>query len=84
MYYVYVLRSEWDQNLYTGCTSDLKARVKQHNAGRVESTSKRVPLKLIYYEACQSATDAFRRERYLKTTYGHRYLRSRLRDYFTG
>jgi putative endonuclease len=43
-----------------------------------------VPLELIYYEACLSADDAFRREKYLKTTYGKYCLKSRLRCYFTG
>ena len=70
--------------LYTGCTGDLRNRFKQHNAGKVPATQLRLPLALIYYEACQSADDAFRREKYLKTSYGKRYLKSRLRCYFTG
>jgi putative endonuclease len=84
MHYVYVLLSEVDGNLYTGCTGDLRNRLRQHNEGKVPATQRRVPLKLIYYEASLSADDAFRREKYLKTTYGKRYLKSRLRCYFTG
>jgi putative endonuclease len=84
MHYVYVLLSEVDGNLYTGCTGDLRNRLRQHNEGKVPATHRRVPLKLIYYEASLSADDAFRREKYLKTTYGKRYLKSRLRCYFTG
>ena len=84
MYYVYVLESAVDRLWYTGCTKDLKKRFELHNKGLVKSTKKRRPLKLIYYEACISETDAFRREKYLKSTYGKRYLRSRLSDYFTG
>jgi len=84
MFYVYVLRSIKDCNLYTGFTKNLKIRYKQHNKGLVESTKKRVPLKLIYYEACLNHEDALRREKYLKTTYGKRYLKNRLRNYFTG
>lgn len=83
MWYVYVLLSEHDNLLYTGCTSDLRNRVGLHNGGKVPSTSERRPLKLIYYEACVSKADAFRREKYLKSTYGKRFIRSRLRDYFT-
>ena len=48
------------------------------------STRKRLPMKLIYYEACLDEKDAFHREKYLKTTYGRRYLRHRLKGYFTG
>ena len=68
MYYVYVLLSEVDTQFYTGATADLKFRLKQHNEGKVLSTKKRSPLKLIYYEACLCQEDAFRREKYLHST----------------
>jgi putative endonuclease len=84
MIYVYVLRSIPDRLLYTGCTRDLRARLALHNSGQVPSTRDRRPLKLIYYEACLNEKDAFRREKYLKTTYGKRYIKTRCRDYFTG
>ena len=84
MHYVYVLQSEVDGRFYTGCTGDLRKRCQQHNDGKVPATQRRIPLKLIYYEASLSGDDAFRREKYLKTTYGKRYLKSRLRCYFTG
>ncbi len=84
MIYVYVLRSEKDGLLYTGCTHDLRKRLALHQAGKVSSTSKRQPLSLIYYEACTNEQDAFRREKYLKTTYGKRFIRTRCRNYFTG
>ncbi|MDP3741280.1 MAG: GIY-YIG nuclease family protein, partial [bacterium] len=32
MYYVYILQSEKDKSFYTGYTTDLKARLKDHNA----------------------------------------------------
>ncbi len=79
MYYVYVLLSELDKRFYTGATCDLKKRVQKHNDGKVPSTCERRPLKLIYYEACISKEDAFRREKYLKTGMGKRYLRNRLK-----
>ena len=84
MIYVYVLRSVSDGQLYTGCTRDLRARLALHNAGQVPSTIDRRPLELIYYEACLNEKDAFRREKYLKTTYGKRYIKARCRNYFTG
>ena len=82
MWYVYVLRSLKDGRLYTGTTSDLKNRLEEHNRGK-EPGSKHMaaPLELAYYEACQSKKDAFKREKYLKTTYGKRYLKNRLQDY---
>ncbi len=56
----------------------LRARVREHAEGRVRSTEQRRPLLLAYYEACLNREDAFRRERYLKTGRGKRYLRQRL------
>ena len=84
MFYVYVLKSLADGGLYIGCTGDLKNRMKSHANGNVESTQKRLPMDLIYYEACNHKDDAFRREKYLKTTYGRRYIKRRLKSYFTG
>lgn len=84
MHYVYVLKSLVDDGLYIGCTKDLKERIKAHNSGRVKSTKDRIPLELIYYEACLEQSDAYRREKYLKSTYGRRYIRNRLKGYFTG
>lgn len=58
MYYVYVLISEKDKRFYVGYTNDLKKRVKEHSSGRVDSTKNRLPLQLIYYEACLDNYDA--------------------------
>ena len=71
VYYTYVVQSAKDKGFYTGVTKDLKQRFEQHNKGLVESTRERIPLKLIYYEACQDKKDAIKRERYLKTYHGN-------------
>ncbi len=84
MIYVYLLESEKDGLLYTGCARDLRARLQLHERGNVESTAERKPLHLVYYQACTIEKDAFRREKYLKTTYGKRYIRTRCRNYVTG
>jgi len=84
MYYVYVLMSKVDKNLYVGYTKDLKLRFEQHNSREVPSTKNRTPLVLIYYEACVSQDDALRREKYLKTYRGKMFLEKRLKSYFTG
>lgn len=80
-YYVYVLKSKKDGENYTGYTKDLQRRFNEHMTGQVESTCYRRPLELIYYEACLSSVDAKRRENYLKTTGGRRFLAKRLKDY---
>lgn len=67
MYYVYILKSLTDNNIYTGYTSNLELRLEQHNSGTVKSTRYRHPLKLVYYEAYLSKDDATKREKYLKS-----------------
>ncbi|MFQ5656400.1 MAG: GIY-YIG nuclease family protein [Candidatus Methylomirabilales bacterium] len=78
MLYTYVLFSDRDGRLYTGTTGVLRQRIRQHAEGKVRSTAYRRPLKLIYYEACLNAEDAYCRERFLKTGKGKRYLKNRL------
>jgi putative endonuclease len=84
MYYTCVLQSEKDREFYVGYTRDLKQRLEQHMKGHVESTRERVPVQLIYYEACLEKDDAIRREKYLKTYHGKMFLRNRLKSYLTG
>lgn len=81
MFYIYVLISEKDGLFYTGAPSDLKVRFGEHQAGRVASTKNRLPVRLIYYEACCFQGDAFRREKYLKSGPGKRYVKNRLKGY---
>jgi putative endonuclease len=78
MHYTYELSSEKDGRFYIGTTRDLRSRLKLHAQGHVTSTAYRRPLSLAYYEACHSADDAYRRERYLKSGRGGRYLKQRL------
>ena len=66
MFYVYLLKSKKDKELYIGSTSDLKKRFWEHNTGKVFSTKSRTPFMLIYYEACSSEEDARIREKRLK------------------
>lgn len=81
-YYVYVLESKADGQRYIGYTRDLKRRIKEHQTGKSFATKPRRPLELIYYEACKTGSDAKRRESYLKTTGGRRFLVKRLKDYY--
>ena len=80
-YYVYVLQSEKDLNFYIGIASDIKKRLEDHNSGEVSTTRNRRPLKLVYWEGCLNNKDAAKREKYLKTTWGKRYIKSRLEQY---
>ena len=78
MYYTYVLKSLFDDNLYIGWTKNLKHRLELHNRGKVYATKYRKPLQLIYYEACLNENLAISREKQLKTGFGRAYLKRRL------
>ena len=80
MFYTYVLKSK-EGDFYIGHTSDLRRRFLEHNRGLNLSTKKSKSWAIIYYECCLCESDAKRRERYLKTTQGHRLLKRRLKDY---
>jgi len=81
MFYVYILRSEKDKKLYVGCTTNIEKRIKGHNAGEVESTRPRRPLILIHQEKMDNKTEAFKRERFLKSLWGSREKRKIVRDF---
>ncbi|MFH1622013.1 MAG: GIY-YIG nuclease family protein [Candidatus Omnitrophota bacterium] len=66
MHYIYLLKSIKDKELYTGFTSNLERRVKEHNKGLVPSTKARKPFELIYFEGYKSERDARKRETNLK------------------
>lgn len=83
-FYNYVLKCEKTGTFYTGTTNDLKRRLEQHRKGQVYYTKNKLPLQLIYFEACLNKDDAYRRERYLKTGMGKRYLKNRIRGGLTG
>ncbi|MDD5145981.1 MAG: GIY-YIG nuclease family protein [Candidatus Pacebacteria bacterium] len=70
MHYVYILFSQKLKKRYIGKTSDLKIRIKQHNSGKSNFSSKGMPWKLVYYEAFLTKDDATREELFLKTGKG--------------
>lgn len=84
MFYVYVLRSDIKETFYTGFTSDLLTRKKRHDMGQVRTTKNWRPLTLVYYEFCLTKKDALHREIYLKTAWGKKFIKNRLKYYLTG
>lgn len=77
-YYTYVLKSKKDNHLYIGFTDDLKGRLVEHRNGGVESTKFRRPFELVYFEACKNKMTAIAREKYFKTGFGRRFLKTRI------
>jgi len=81
MFYTYILKSKKNGKLYTGYTSDLRKRFKEHNDGKSKYTKINGPYKLIYYEACIEKEDAMNREQYLKSGRGKRFINARLKRF---
>ena len=67
MYIVYMLEHSETQQLYVGFTTDLKRRIREHNArGKKFTTRKSGQWILIYAEAYRNESDARERECKLK------------------
>ncbi|NQT28776.1 MAG: GIY-YIG nuclease family protein [Candidatus Omnitrophica bacterium] len=79
MYYVYVLQSTKDKNLYTGHTGNIEERLLRHNSGSVKSTACRRPFVLIHKEEFKTRPEARWRERKLKSAWGKKLLKRSLK-----
>ena len=66
-YFVYILECS-DGSLYTGITTDLSRRLKEHNSpsGGAKYTRARQPVVLVYFEPAISRSEATRRENEIK------------------
>ena len=66
-YYVYILECV-DKTLYTGWTSNIAKRVREHNGGKggAKYTRARRPVRLVYTEACSCLSEALKREVQIK------------------
>ncbi|NVK65903.1 MAG: GIY-YIG nuclease family protein [Flavobacteriales bacterium] len=61
--YMYILQCA-DDSYYTGSTTHLKLRIKQHQSGKgANHTKKRLPVKLVYFEEHPRIDYAFYREK---------------------
>lgn len=77
MFYVYVLKSSRNAKRYVGFTSKHpEERLIEHNNGANKFTSRNGPFKLIYSEKIETKTEAIRRENFLKSGQGRKFLDS--------
>ena len=73
---VYVIESLTDQTWYTGMASDILNRLQEHNSGKNRFTKGHLPWKIIYTELHKNWEEARKREKYLKTAGGKRWLKN--------
>lgn len=74
MFYVYVLKSLKNGRLYTGSTSNLTRRLKEHNNRQSKYTKSNVPFNLVHSEEYLTRAEVCQRELYLKTGKGREFL----------
>jgi putative endonuclease len=67
VWYVYILKCV-DNSLYTGSTTDIKRRIKEHNAKKGGSFTRiRLPAKLVHKEYYLTRSEAQKRESQIKS-----------------
>ena len=73
--YVYILQSEAKpKEIYIGYSTDLKRRIKEHNAGHSIHTNKFKPWKIMAYFAFEQQITAENFEKYLKSCSGRAFI----------
>jgi putative endonuclease len=79
MYYVYILYSLKDGNLYKGYTSYIQNRFLKHNSGGSKSTAHRKPFVMVYVEQFDNKRKALLSEQYFKSLEGGAELKEELK-----
>jgi len=67
MYYVYLLKSLKNGDLYIGSTRNIDNRIKLHNSGKIKSTKAYRPWILLETKKFNIRSEAVNIERFLKT-----------------
>ena len=72
IFFTYIVRSEQDGKFYTGITTNLERRLREHNGSLsgTSSTKQRSGFELVYYELHKSRVEARDREKFWKSGYG--------------
>lgn len=68
VWYVYIVKCS-DKTLYTGITTGLDRRIKEHNSSDTKGakyTKTRRPVSLVYREVVRSRSEAMKREHQIK------------------
>ena len=84
MFFVYALWSEKFDKIYVGMTSQPDKRLKQHNAGKSTYTNKFKPWQRFYLEEVLTKEEALKKEKYYKSGWGLKKLKSELEKWQSG
>jgi len=78
MHIIYIIQSLKDLSYYTGRTTNLTKRIKDHNLGLSKYSSTKKPFKLIWYCVFNDKKKAIKFEKYLKSGSGIAFRNKRL------
>ncbi len=73
-WFTYILHSLKIDRYYIGSTDNLEWRLERHNLGWGRYTKKGIPWKLVYYESCQTKTEALKKENEIKRMKSRKYI----------
>ena len=79
-YYTYVLKSLKDRIRYVGSGKDALERLRRHNKGDYKFTKGHRPWTLVYEEEYSSRSEAVKREKFLKSGQGRKFLDEKLKE----
>ncbi|MFA6257435.1 MAG: GIY-YIG nuclease family protein [Candidatus Paceibacterota bacterium] len=74
-YFLYILKSTVSLKSYVGITNNLNRRLAEHNSGKSFYTKRHCPWTMIYNEKYDSLKEARKREKYLKSASGRKFLK---------
>lgn len=64
--YTYLIQSIRNNSYYTGISKDPQKRLEEHNSGKLKTTAKNKPYKLVYKRPHNNYKEARRHEKWLK------------------
>jgi len=74
-YKIYILFSETFKRTYVGFSEDPSKRLEAHNSGKVISTKKYMPWRIVYLEEFSDYNEVRKKEKYYKSGAGRRKIR---------
>ena len=77
MFTTYVLKDK-NGKIYKGVTNNFTRRLAEHNSGNTITTSRMNGLRLVYKEEYDTFEEARKRELYLKSAAGRKFLKKNL------
>jgi putative endonuclease len=74
MFWVYIIYSDFLDRYYVGSTDNIERRIREHNSGKGNFTSKRMPWKQVITLSLKTRSDAVKLELKIKRRGIKRYL----------